>query len=129
MSSETVDLARILRLRAMLESLRSEVRELTPDEASLQRLAAVHNTIESELAEALTDELKSELAEFSSCCHDNHTPSKSEIRVAQAQLMGWIEGLLQGVQLSLANHPATATQPTPAPQPELGRAHDDSAYL
>jgi hypothetical protein len=96
-----VDLSKVLRLRKMLEQLREEVRQFEADAAGLQRLASIHNEIQSQLMTAVSGELGAELAEFSSCCAKESAPSQAEIRVAQAQLMGWIEGLLQGVQVSI----------------------------
>lgn len=129
--STTIDLARVLRLRAMLESLRNEVRDLAADDASLGRLAQVHNLIQDELGSAVSDDLEDELAEFSTCCHGNPNPSKPEIRVAQAQLLGWIEGLLKGVQVSLAG---AAPQPQPQTPPiasgsDDGESFSKNAYL
>lgn len=97
-----MDLSKVLRLHSTLENLRTELRDLDADEAALQRLATIHNEIESQLALALPVDLRAELAELSSCCQGNPSPSKPEIRMAQAQVIGWIEGLLQGVQLTMA---------------------------
>lgn len=96
----TIDLSKVIRLRSMLDVLRSEVRTIATDEASLKRLASVHNEIESQLALAVPNDLRAELADLSSCCASSN-PSKPEIRVAQAQLLGWIEGLLNGVQMTI----------------------------
>jgi hypothetical protein len=108
-----IEVSKVLRLRAMLQTIRTEVCDLDADDASLQRLASVHNQIESQLAGAIPAALGAELAEFSSCCHDNPSPSKAEIRVAQAQLIGWIEGLLQGVQLAVAAVGRELSEPAP----------------
>ena len=125
-----IDVTKVIRLRSMLQVLRYEVRDIDTDQASLARLASIHNEIESQLAIAIPD-LGAELAEFSSCCQDNPNPSKPEIRVAQAQVMGWIEGLLQGVQFSMAN----AERPTPPPavapaEPRSDqRSYNPNSYL
>ena len=95
------DFFKLLRLRSMLQSLHEEARLIDADASSLERLASIHVRIESQLASAIPADLGAELAEFSSCCEQGATPSKPEIRVAQAQLIGWIEGLMQGVQLSM----------------------------
>lgn len=125
----TIDLSKVLRLRSMLERLRSEVREIEADERSLQRLASLHNQLETELATAMPEPLSAELAEFSSCCHDNPLPSKPEIRVAQAQLIGWIEGLLQGVQISVATVDQQSAQlPESEPEP-TGGSYNPTSYL
>ena len=112
----------ILRLRSTLESVRAELRDLTPDAKSLERLASIHNTIQSALGDAVSVELEIELAEFSSCCENNPSPTQSEIKVAQAQLSGWIQGLLNGVVLAEANARAQA-----APQP-LEQAPERPGY-
>ena len=112
-----IDITKVLRLRSMLQALRSEVREIEADPASLGRLASIQNEIESQLAGAIPG-LEAELAEFSSCCRDNPNPSGPEIRLAQAQLFGWIEGLLQGLQFSVATAQREQTQPAPVePRP------------
>lgn len=126
-----MDLIKVLRLRTMLETLRGEVRDIQANEASLRRLAVVHNEIESQLAAALPS-FKAELAEFSSCCHDSPHPSKPEIRVAQAQLIGWIEGLLQGVQLTMATARSDGAGPSPSgPVDEVDEAkgYNPNTYL
>ena len=51
-----------------------------------------------------------ELSEFTSCCDDEGVPTEAEIRVAQAQLVGWLQGLLQGLQASMAAQQAAAAQ-------------------
>ena len=112
--TEGVSWPKILRLKAALESVRSEIDNLTPDARALERLAAMHNSIQSELGDAVGEDLEVELVEFSSCCYDNPDPSKDEIRVAQAQLAGWIQGLLNGVVLSEAQARSYSQQAAPA---------------
>ena len=99
-STDAVSWPKILRLRATLESVRAEVKALTPDARSLERLAMIHNRLEAELAEAVGADLELELDELSACCRDNPSPTEDEIKVAQAQLAGWIQGLLNGVVMT-----------------------------
>ena len=126
----SLDLSKVFRLGAMLQALRTEVRDIHADEASLRRLASIHNEIESQLVSAVPTELEAELVEFSACCRGNPNPSKAEIRVAQAQLIGWIEGLLEGVQFTIANAqrevpPAEQNHREPADQ----GGYNPNAYL
>lgn len=121
-TESSVDLSKVLRLSKLLERLRQEVREFQADAAGLQRLASIHNEIESQLKAAVSSDLGAELAEFSSCCRQQPAPSQAEIRVAQAQLMGWIEGLLQGVQVSMS-----ITQQRSA-ESDLVPAEDSESY-
>jgi hypothetical protein len=108
-----LDVSKVVRLGAMLRTLRAEVRDTATDVASRARLASIHNEIQAQLAQAVSEELGDELAEFSSCCYDNPSPTEAEIRVAHAQLLGWIEGLLQGVQLSIG---ISETDPSSEPE-------------
>lgn len=118
-SQESIDFSKLLRLRSTLEAVRNETRDLKPDQGSTRRLASIQNTLQSQLAEALPHELEVELLEFASCCHENPSPTEAEIRIAQAQLSGWIEGLLNGVQLSIAQAQAlAAARPAESPSPE-----------
>ena len=123
-----IDLTKVFRLQAMLQALRSEVHELDADQASLTRLATIHNEIERQLATAIPA-LEAELAEFSSCCHDKPNPSKAEIRVAQAQLVGWIEGLLRGVYFTMANAQHELPEPAPAEHPDESASYNPNSYL
>jgi hypothetical protein len=93
------DPAKLIRIGSMVQALMAEVRTASPDEAGLALLARIHNETMSELTEVLSPDLMEELAEFQTCC-EGDTPSESEIRIAQAQLVGWLQGLLQGFQAS-----------------------------
>jgi len=123
-----IDLTKVFRLQAMLQALRSEVRDIDADQASLTRLATIHNEIERQLATAIPA-LEAELAEFSSCCHDIPNPSKAEIRVAQAQLVGWIEGLLRGVHFTVANAQSELPQSAQAEPPGESAGYNPNSYL
>lgn len=106
---DVTDPAKLIRLGTMLQSLLSEVHLSSPDEGGRKRLAEIHTETVSELGEILSEDLREELEEFNACCSAD-TPSESEIRVAQAQLVGWIQGLLRGMQASAANQAAMAQQ-------------------
>jgi hypothetical protein len=104
------DPAKLIRLGTMLQALTVEVREADTDEASRRMLAQIHNETKAELASVLSPDLMDELTEFNSCCDDNGIPTEAELRVAQAQLVGWLQGLLQGLQASMMAQQATAGQ-------------------
>lgn len=82
--------------RAMLE----EVRHAPLDDQGRARLAAVHGATLGELREMLPDELLEEFNEIMVPL-DHQSPSEAELRIAQAQLIGWLEGLFHGIQASL----------------------------
>ncbi|MCH7788768.1 MAG: DUF2587 domain-containing protein [Acidobacteria bacterium] len=103
------DPAKLIRIGSMVQALTVEVRSASPDEAGRSLLARIHNETMSELAEVLSPDLMDELAEFQSCC-ESDPPTESEIRIAQAQLVGWLQGLLQGFQASAVAQQAQAMQ-------------------
>ena len=92
--------AKVLRIGAMTKQLLDEVRRAPLDEAGRTRLREIYETSVRELGEALNAELREELARLSSP-FDSDTPSEAELRVVQAQLVGWLEGLFHGIQAAL----------------------------
>lgn len=94
--------AKLIRMGTMISQLLSEVRAAPPDAEGLRRLATIHTRTLAELSDVLSEELFDELMEFNDCCDQAAPPSEDEIRVAQAQLVGWLQGLLQGMQASAA---------------------------
>lgn len=94
--------AKLLRIGYMLRALQQEVREDHVDGTSLDRLRRVHQTATKQIDDALSGALKDELAAFS-LPFEQDPPTEAEIRVAQAQLLGWLEGLLQGIQAAIAS--------------------------
>ena len=92
--------AKVLRIGSMTKELLEEVRRAPLDDAGRTRLREIYETSVHELAEGLSGDLKAELARLSSPFSAD-TPSDSELRVAQAQLVGWLEGLFHGIQATL----------------------------
>lgn len=92
--------AKVLRIGGMTKELLEEVRRAPLDEAGRARLKEIYDTSVKELAGVLSPELREELARLSSP-FDSDTPSDAELRVAQAQLVGWLEGLFHGIQATL----------------------------
>src|SRR2546423_9189171 len=92
--------AKVLRVGAMVKQLLDEVRRAPLDEAGRVRLREIYETSVHELAEGLSDDLKEELGRLAMPFEDE-APSEAELRIAQAQLVGWLEGLFHGIQATL----------------------------
>jgi hypothetical protein len=93
--------AKVMRIGSMIKQLLEEVRGAPLDEASRQRMRDIHSRSIVELAEGLSPELRDELDRLTLPFEEDSTPSESELRVAQAQLVGWLEGLFHGIQAAL----------------------------
>ena len=92
--------AKVLRIGSMTKELLEEVRRAPLDDAGRTRLREIYETSVRELAEGLSGDLRAELARLSSPFSAD-TPSDAELRVAQAQLVGWLEGLFHGIQAAI----------------------------
>ncbi len=92
--------AKVMRIGAMVRQLLEEVRQAPLDEAGRVRLREIYELSVKELAEGLSPELREELAQFS-MPFNAAAPSEAELRIAQAQLVGWLEGLFHGIQATL----------------------------
>jgi hypothetical protein len=100
-NNESIDRpAKLLRIGSMVKQLLEEVRQAPLDEASRVRLREIYEQSIRELADGLSPELVDELDRIS-IPFDSATPSEAELRIAQAQLVGWLEGLFQGIQATL----------------------------
>ena len=93
--------AKVMRIGTMIKQLLEEVRAAPLDEASRLRLREIHESSIRELGEGLAPELREELTRLSLPFSDDTVPSDAELRVAQAQLVGWLEGLFHGIQTAL----------------------------
>jgi hypothetical protein len=93
--------AKVMRIGSMIKQLLEEVRAAPLDEASRQRLTEIHRRSISELEDGLAPELRQELERLSLPFEAGNTPSEAELRIAQAQLVGWLEGLFHGIQAAL----------------------------
>ncbi len=92
--------AKLLRIGSMVKQLLEEVRQAPLDEASRGRLREIYEQSIRELADGLSPDLAAELDRIS-IPFDSPTPSESELRIAHAQLVGWLEGLFHGIQATL----------------------------
>jgi hypothetical protein len=108
--AETVEEpAKVMRIGSMIKQLLEEVRQAPLDDASRTRLREIYETSVRELAEGLSADLREELSRLA-LPFDDDTPSDSELRVAQAQLVGWLEGLFHGIQATLFAQQMAARQ-------------------
>ena len=93
--------AKVMRIGTMIKQLLEEVRATELDDASRRRLKEIHAASLRELEAALSPELREELARIIAPFDEDRTPSDGELRIAQAQLVGWLEGLFHGIQTAL----------------------------
>ncbi|HRV66149.1 MAG: bacterial proteasome activator family protein [Actinobacteria bacterium] len=127
--------AKVMRIGSMIKQLLDEVKSAPLDEAARQRLKQIHATSIKELEDGLAPELIEELDRLSLPFTDDSVPSEAELRIAQAQLVGWLEGLFHGIQTALfAQQMAARAQleqmrrqaiegsenPAPMPRPQSG---------
>jgi hypothetical protein len=93
--------AKVMRIGTMIKQLLEEVRAAPLDDASRSRLREIHSTSIRELEQGLAPELRDELNRLALPFEGDEIPSDAELRVAQAQLVGWLEGLFHGIQTAL----------------------------
>jgi hypothetical protein len=141
--------AKVMRIGSMIKQLLDEVKAAPLDEASRRRLMEIHRASLDELEKGLAPELVDELERLTLPFGDEAVPSDAELRIAQAQLVGWLEGLFHGIQTALfaqqmaaraqleqmrralpPGHPAALPdQPGQQDQQEQGRQHGGGMYL
>ncbi len=93
--------AKVMRIGSMIKQLLDEVRSAPLDDASRTRLRDIHRRSITELESGLAPELVEELERLSLPFTEDRIPSDAELRIAQAQLVGWLEGLFHGIQTAL----------------------------
>ncbi|MGW6376589.1 bacterial proteasome activator family protein [Rhodococcus sp. NPDC055112] len=93
--------AKVMRIGTMIKQLLEEVRAAPLDDASRNRLKEIHKSSIRELEQGLAPELRDELERLTLPFTDDSVPSDAELRIAQAQLVGWLEGLFHGIQTAL----------------------------
>ncbi|MFB6725109.1 bacterial proteasome activator family protein [Kribbella sp. NPDC056345] len=102
--------AKVMRVANMIRQLLEEVKSAPLDEASRQRLRSIHEASIKELESGLAPELVEELERLSLDFTEDSTPTEAELRIAQAQLVGWLEGLFHGIQTALFAQQMAARQ-------------------
>ena len=93
--------AKVMRIGNMIRQLLDEVKSAPLDDASRQRLRTIHEASIAELKDGLAPELVEELERITLPFSEDATPTDAELRIAQAQLVGWLEGLFHGIQTAL----------------------------
>lgn len=134
--------AKVMRIGTMTKQLLEEVKAAPLDDASRSRLREIHATSIRELEDGLAPELRDELHRLALPFSEDSVPSDAELRIAQAQLVGWLEGLFHGIQTALfAQQMAARAQLEHMRQGELppgmetpgnpvgGQAHGTGQYL
>ena len=101
--------AKVMRIGSMIKQLLEEVRNAPLDEPGRRRLADIHHRSIEELKDGLAPELVEELDRIAQPFRDE-SPSDPELRIAQAQLVGWLEGLFHGIQAALVAQQMAAQQ-------------------
>ena len=102
--------AKVMRIGTMIKQLLEEVRAAPLDDASRNRLRDIHRTSIAELEDGLAPELRDELERLTLPFTEDGIPSDAELRIAQAQLVGWLEGLFHGIQTALFAQQMAARQ-------------------
>lgn len=101
---------KVMRIGSMVKQLLEEVRSGSLDEASRERVAEIYERSIIELQDALSPDLQEELRNLALPFDDDVIPSEGEIRIAKAQLVGWLEGLFHGIQATLFAQQLAARQ-------------------
>jgi hypothetical protein len=124
--------AKVMRIGSMIKQLLEEVRAAPLDEASRVRLREIHASSVKELEDGLAPELVEELERLSLPFTDDVIPTEAELRIAQAQLVGWLEGLFHGIQTALFAQQMAARaqleQMRRALPPGAGGAEDEEGH-
>jgi hypothetical protein len=102
--------AKVMRIGSMIKQLLEEVRNAPLDEAGRARLAEIHRRSIKELEDGLAPELIDELERIALPFNEDEPPTDAELRIAQAQLVGWLEGLFHGIQTALFAQQMAAQQ-------------------
>jgi hypothetical protein len=114
--------AKVMRIGSMIKQLLDEVHSMTLDMPSRERLAEIYERSIVELAEALSPDLQEELRMLTLPFNDGEVPSDAELRVAKAQLVGWLEGLFHGIQATMFAQQLSMRQQAEQKQIQSGQA-------
>jgi hypothetical protein len=117
--------AKVMRIGSMIKQLLEEVRNAPLDEAGRVRLAEIHRRSIKELEDGLAPELIDELERIALPFSEDHAPTDAELRIAQAQLVGWLEGLFHGIQTALFAQQMAAQQQLAQMRRALPPGHAD----
>jgi hypothetical protein len=98
---------KLIRIASMVRTMLEEVRRAPLDEEGRIALRQIHERSLHELKEVLSPALRDELGEVV-LPFTSDVPTESELRIAQAQLVGWLEGLFHGIQATIFTQQAAA---------------------
>lgn len=125
--------AKVMRIGSMVRQLLEEVRGVQMDEASRERMAEIYERSIVEISSALSPDLAEELHVLALPFKDGEVPSDGELRIAKAQLVGWLEGLFHGIQATLFAQQLAARQQIEQmrqiPSPDQGAGNPGGTYL
>lgn len=125
MRSEVESPAKILRIGSMLKQLLEEARNTELDERARDQLRSLYQRAISELESSLSPDLGEELNQLSLEFPEGDIPTEAELRIAQAQLVGWLEGLFQGIQATLVAQQMAARHQLEGMRGQLEPPHQD----
>ena len=114
--------AKVMRIGSMIKQLLDEVRSMTLDSPSRERLAEIYERSIVELTTALSPDLQEELRTLALPFKDGDIPSDGELRIAKAQLVGWLEGLFHGIQATMFAQQLLMRQQSEQKQIQSGQA-------
>jgi hypothetical protein len=112
--------AKVMRIGSMVKQLLDEVRAAPLDDRSRMRLAEIYERSVTELTEALSPDLAEELRSMALPFDEGEVPSDAELRIAKAQLVGWLEGLFHGIQATLFAQQLAARQQLEQMRSQIG---------
>jgi hypothetical protein len=111
---------KVMRIGSMIKQLLEEVRQTELDEPSRERLREIYDTSITELSASLSPDLQQELARLALPFEPDTAPTGPELRIAKAQLVGWLEGLFHGIQATLFAQQMAARQQLEQMRGQLG---------
>jgi hypothetical protein len=111
---------KVMRIGSMIKQLLEEVRSTELDEPSRERLREIYDTTITELSDSLSPDLQEELARLALPFEPDTAPTAAELRIAKAQLVGWLEGLFHGIQATLFAQQMAARQQLEQMRGQLG---------
>ncbi len=120
---------KLIRIASMVRTMLDEVRRAPLDDAGRRHLSEIHSRSLAALEDVLSEDLRKELSEVV-IPFSGDSPTESELRIAQAQLVGWLEGLFHGIQATLFSQQAAAQaqfeemRKRPALEAQGGRGSD-----
>ncbi|MFM7064114.1 MAG: proteasome activator [Actinomycetes bacterium] len=121
--------AKIIRIGAMVKQMLEEVRSTELDESARDQLRTIYERSVEQLSTSLSPDLADELRQLTFDFSDEEVPTEAELRLAQAQLVGWLEGLFHGIQATLVAQQMAARQQLEGVRGQLGSPPGGPGYI